>query len=157
MRGGIRYVRYAVNIRRVWARTGLFILFASSIWGLVPIVARQSFGLGASGYGVFLGCLGAGAVAAASVLQRIRQAVSTDRLLGSGKLVFSVSLMVMAVTPRFALACLAMALAGAAWTTTLSTFTAIAQLSASSWVRGRALAVYQVVFFGGVGVGSTTL
>lgn len=155
MRAGIRYVRYAVNIRRVFARTGLFIFFASSIWALVPIVARNSFGLGASGYGVFLGCLGAGAVAAASVLQRARQAVSTDRLLAAGTLVLSASLVVIAVTPHFALACLAMASAGAAWTMTLSTFNAIAQLSVSSWVRGRALAVYQIVFFGGMAVGST--
>jgi MFS family permease len=155
MRAGIRYVRYAATIRRVLARTGLFIFFASSIWGLVPIVARKSFGLGASGYGVFLGCLGAGAVAAASVLQRARQAVSTDQLLAAGTLVFSASLVVIAVTPHFALACLAMASAGAAWTTTLSTFNAIAQLSISSWVRGRALAVYQIVFFGGMAVGST--
>src|SRR5262245_13337964 len=59
IRAGIRYVHYAVSVRHVFARTGLFILFASSIWGLIPIVARQSFGLGASGYGVFLGCVGA--------------------------------------------------------------------------------------------------
>src|SRR4029077_7864587 len=39
MRAGIRYVRYAVNVRHVFARTGLFVFFASSIWGLVPIVA----------------------------------------------------------------------------------------------------------------------
>jgi MFS family permease len=155
MRAGIRYVRYAVTIRHVFARTGLFIFFASSIWGLLPVVARQSFGLGASGYGVFLGCLGAGAVAAASVLQRVRQAVSTDRLLAAGTLVFAASLVVMAVTPRFALACLAMASAGAAWTTTLSTLNAITQLSVSGWVRGRALAVYQIVFFGWMAAGST--
>jgi MFS family permease len=155
MRAGIRYVRYAVTVRHVFARTGLFIFFASSIWGLAPILARQSFGLGASGYGVFLGCLGAGAVAAASVLQRVRQAVSTDRLLAAGTLVFSVSLVVIALTPHFALACLAMAAGGAAWTTTLSTLTAITQISVPSWVRGRALAAYQIVFFGGMALGST--
>jgi MFS family permease len=155
IRAGIRYVRYVTDIRHVLARTGLFIFFASSIWGLVPIVARKNFGLGASGYGVFLACLGAGAVAAASVLQRVRQAVPTDRLLAAGTLVFSGSLVVMAVTTHFAVACLAMASAGAAWTTTLSTFNAIAQLSVSSWVRGRALAVYQIVFFGWMAAGST--
>src|SRR5262245_52996950 len=53
IRAGIRYARYAVSLRNVFARTGLFVVFASSIWGLVPIVARQNFGLGASGYGVF--------------------------------------------------------------------------------------------------------
>jgi MFS family permease len=155
IRGGIRYVRYAVSVRNVLARTGLFIFFASSIWGLVPIVARKSFGLGASGYGVFLGCVGVGAVAAASVLQRAREAVATDRLLAAGTLLFSASLVVMAVTSHFALACLAMASAGAAWTTTLSTLNAITQVSVPSWVRGRALAVYQIVFFGGMAVGST--
>src|SRR5262249_41347397 len=155
IRAGLRYVRYAVSVRNVLARTGLFIFFASSIWGLVPIVARQSFGLGASGYGVFLGCVGAGAVAAASVLQRVRQAVPTDRLLAGGTLVFSASLVVMAVTSHFALACLAMASAGAAWTTTLSTLNAITQVSVPTWVRGRALAVYQIVFFGGVAGGCT--
>ncbi len=155
MRAGVRYARYSVNLRRVLVRTALFIFFASSIWGLAPILARQNFGLGASGYGVFLGCVGAGAVGAASVLQRARQAVSTDRLLAAGTVIFSASLVVMAVTPHFALACLAMASAGAAWTTTFSTFNAIAQVSVPSWVRGRAIAVYQIVFFGGMALGST--
>src|SRR5262249_56769246 len=100
-------------------------------------------------------CGGAGAVAAAWVLQRVRQAVPTDRLLAAGTLVFSASLAVMAVTSHFALACLAMASAGAAWTTTLSTLNAITQVSVPSWVRGRALAVYQIVFFGGMALGST--
>jgi MFS family permease len=155
MRAGVRYVHYAVTVRHVFARTGLFILFASSIWGLMPIVARQSFGLGASGYGVFLGCLGAGAVGAASVLERVRRAFPTDRLLAAGTLVFSASLVVIAITPHFALACLAMAAAGAAWTTTMSTLNAAAQVNVSAWVRGRALAVYQIVFFGGMAAGST--
>src|SRR4030095_9609004 len=48
-----------------------------------------------------------------------------------------------------------MALAGAAWTTTFSTLNAIAQVSVPSWVRGRALAVYQILYFGGMALGST--
>jgi hypothetical protein len=61
-------VRHSLPLRTVLARSASFVLFASAVWSLLPLVARQLLGLGALGYGLLLGCLGAGAVAGAAAL-----------------------------------------------------------------------------------------
>jgi predicted MFS family arabinose efflux permease len=53
-----------------------------------------------------------------------------------------------------ALAGTAMVLAGAAWLSVLASFNASVQLAVSSWIRGRAMSLYLLVFFGGTAAGS---
>ena len=73
MRAGARYVRHSLPLRTVLARSASFVLFASAVWSLLPLVARQLLGLGAVGYGLLLGCLGLGAVGGAAVLPALRR------------------------------------------------------------------------------------
>jgi len=48
------------------------VLPGSVIWGLLPLVARQELGMGASGYGILLAALRAwGAIAGALLMPRI--------------------------------------------------------------------------------------
>ena len=54
---------------------GLFMLFANSIWALLPIVAHTHLHLGSGGYGLLLGGVGIGAVAGAAGLPRLRERV----------------------------------------------------------------------------------
>ena len=68
VRAGGRYIRYAPVVRRILWRSSLFLVPASALWSLLPLVAIQRLGLGADGYGLLLGVLGAGAIAGAVVL-----------------------------------------------------------------------------------------
>jgi len=63
---GLRYLRHAPPLRAVLYRTSLFILPASALWALLPLVATRELGLGATGYGVLLGGLGAGSIGGAA-------------------------------------------------------------------------------------------
>jgi MFS family permease len=60
----------------------------------------------------------------------------------------------MALWHHFPVACAATFAAGFAWTTALSTFNTSIQLNTPAWVRGRALAFYQLTYFAGLGAGS---
>ena len=71
---GLRYVRHAPALQAVLVRMAVFILGASALWALLPLVVRQELGLGASGYGIVLGSLGFGAVGCALLLPRLRRA-----------------------------------------------------------------------------------
>src|SRR2546423_5830569 len=71
MRAGVRYVRHDPDLRAVLVRTGVFVSCASALWAMLPLVARQQLGLGALGYGVLLGGLGAGAILAAFILPTV--------------------------------------------------------------------------------------
>src|SRR4029450_9355155 len=84
---GVRYVRFAPLLRAVLVRTALFILPASALWALLPVVARGRLGLDATGFGLLLGALGLGSVAGAVVLPRLRRAVPIQRrVVGASRL-----------------------------------------------------------------------
>jgi len=151
MRAGLRYVVHAPSIHSVLVRVSLFMLGASALWSLVPLFARQNLGRGAAGYGVLLGFFGAGAVVGGSFLPRLQVELGIQQLLRAATLLFASALALMAVWLRFPVDCGAMFAAGFAWTTTLSTFNTSIQLNTPAWVRGRALAVYQLTYFAALG------
>jgi hypothetical protein len=68
LRAGGQYVRYAHVVRRLLRRTALFLVPASALWALLPVVASQRLGQGAGGYGLLLGALGVGAIVGAVLL-----------------------------------------------------------------------------------------
>jgi MFS family permease len=154
MRVGLSYVRHAPDLRAVLARTALFIVFASAIWGLLPAVARYELAMGPTGYGVLLGCLGLGAVLGALVLPRLRDALGNDRLVVAGTLVYAGSTAVVALVPSMWAVAPALFVTGLAWLACMSSFNTQVQTGTPLWVRGRALAIYLLVVFGGMALGS---
>src|SRR5216110_2576073 len=50
MRAGARYVRHATGYHAVLVRSAAFVLSASAVWALLPLVARTQLGLDATGY-----------------------------------------------------------------------------------------------------------
>jgi len=154
MRSGLRYVRHAPALHAVLARSSLFILCGSALWALLPLLARRELGIGAVGYGVLLGCLGAGAITGGAALPAVRRAFTPDMLVVGASLLFAVVLAALATLRNFVPLCIVMFIGGMAWLTLLSSFNSCAQAAVPAWVRGRALAVYLLVFFGGSAVGS---
>ena len=154
VRAGVRYVRHAPALQAVLVRAAVFIISASALWALLPLVARRGLGLSAAGYGVLLGCLGLGGVTGASVLPKVRQKVSTDTLVVGATLLFAAVTIVLGYVHVVVLVGASLFLGGIAWMAMLSTFNVAAQTVTAEWVRARALAVYLLVFFGGFAGGS---
>jgi MFS family permease len=154
VRAGVRYARYHGTLRATLARALGFFLFASAYWALLPVLARTQLRGGATLYGVLLATLGAGAVAGAMVLPRLKARLGADRVLALGELGTALALVLFAVAHAATLALLACLLAGAAWILALAVLNVSAQLALPEWVRGRGLAVYATVFFGTMSLGS---
>jgi MFS family permease len=154
VRAGARYVRSAPAFSTVLARSSLFMVFASGLWALLPAVARGPLGLGAGGYGLLLGCVGAGAVGGTFVLPALRSLLGQDRLVVAGMAVYALATAVAGVTTSLPAVVTAMVLAGLAWISVLSTLNTSAQLLLPSWTRARALAYYQLAFMGGQALGA---
>ena len=55
IRAGGRYIAASPVLRVILARAGLFIVFASAIWALLPLIAQSTLHLGAGGYGLLAG------------------------------------------------------------------------------------------------------
>jgi MFS family permease len=154
MRAGVRYVRHDPGLQAVLVRTGVYVSCASALWAMLPLVARKQLGLGAFGYGVLLGGLGAGAIIAAFFLPAVRRRVSLNTMVIGGTIVFAAVTALLATVHIFPLLCFAMILGGMAWMALMSSFNVSAQTLVPGWVRARALAIYLLVFFGGMALGS---
>jgi len=154
MRAGTRYVRHSLAMRAVLVRAGVFILCGSALWALLPLLARHVLGLGSVGYGVLLGCLGAGAVAGAVLLPSLQARFSIDQVVGGGTVLFAAAIAALGAVRSPLLAGVTMAAAGVAWLVVMSSLNVAAQTVLPAWVRARGLAVYLLVFQGGLAAGS---
>jgi MFS family permease len=154
MREGLRYVRSTPVYHAVLVRAGLFAFSASALWALLPVVASGQLGTNETGYGVLLGCLGAGSVVGAASLASLRARFSEEILVATGGLVFAGATLALALLHVFALVALAMLAGGVAWMTVMTTFNVSAQSAPPTGIRARALALYILVFQGALAIGS---
>jgi predicted MFS family arabinose efflux permease len=109
----------------------------------------------ALGYGILLGCLGAGAVIGAALLAPLRAAYSADAIAGSGTVLFAFASLALAWVRTFWPLAGAMLAGGVAWMTAMSTFNVFAQTTAPQWVKARALAFYLLTFQASIAIGSS--
>ncbi len=154
MRTGIRFVIESSALCAIFVRSASFIVCGSALMALLPLIARQRLMVSSQGYGLLVGAFGLGAVLGAVVLPMVRRRSSLNLLAASAVCLFAVAMAAMSVVHGFALACVALLLGGASWLALLATFNSSVQSLVPAWVRGRALAVYMLVFFGGLAVGS---
>ena len=154
LRAGGRYVRYAPVVRRILLRSALFLVPASALWALLPLIASQRLALGADGYGLLLGVLGVGAIFGAVILPRLRAGISINALLAASGIAYAVVLAAVVLIGNAVVILIALLPAGIAWMAVLSTVNAELQLFLPAWVRARGLSVYQMVLFGAQGFGA---
>jgi MFS family permease len=154
LRAGLRFTRASRELHVVLLRAAVFFLFASSVWALLPLVARQLLHGTAGFYGVLLGAVGAGAIGGALLLPRLRARLDADGLVLVASGCTVVVMAGLAATPPQWFTVLLMLLLGVGWIIALTTFNGVAQAVLPNWVRGRALAVYLMVFNGAMAAGS---
>ncbi|MDQ6899944.1 MAG: MFS transporter [Candidatus Dormibacteraeota bacterium] len=153
VRTGFRYSLMATPVRAILVRSTGFIVFASALWALLPVVSRQ-LNTGSAGYSGLLASLGAGAVGGALLLPRIRGRLHPDAVGVTGTALFAAASLGVGLTPNYWALLPMMLVAGAAWVAAISTFNVSAQRAAPAWVRGRVIASYQVTYMGSMALGS---
>ncbi|MBV9325613.1 MAG: MFS transporter [Chloroflexi bacterium] len=151
---GLQYVWEAQTQRVVLVRSMLWMLCASAFWGLLPVVARRELRLDATGYGLLVTCVGAGAVAGAFALPWLRRHVATNLLLMLAVVIFTLMYLVLAWVRSVPVVCVMLAIGGAAWTTSNQNFQIAVQMSAPRRLAARAIAAYLLTFQGGQAIGA---
>lgn len=153
MRIGIRYVRYSPRFRATLVRIGAFVLFGSALATLLPVIARSYLRRGPGAYGVLLGFMGAGAVAAVPVLQHAQRMMKGDVLLAIATAISGCVELAIGGIDNYQILCGVMLVAGVAWVTVMSSMNNAAQSVLPAWVRARAMSVYLMAFFGAITAG----
>ena len=148
IRAGMRYVRHATEVRNVLIRAGAFILFESALWATLPLFAQNELKISAGGYGVLMACLGLGAVTGGAFFPFLRQQFSTNTLVSGSTILAAVMLIILASAEGFFIASFTIFMSGAAWLMIIMSFNITLLEAAPNWVRSRAMAVFQFIFFG---------
>jgi MFS family permease len=148
IRVGFQYVAQSRVMRVVLARVAIFFLQSTPLLALLPLVARGMRDGGAWTYTLLLASLGAGAIAAAFFLPRLRVTVSRDRLMRDGSLLQATAMVAVGFAPTPWLAVPAMLVAGMSWMTVVNTLTVYSQLALPDWVRARGMSMYMMVMMG---------
>ena len=141
-------------LRAAYASVFAFGLAASAVTALLPVFAKHDLFADAKGYGAMLGALGAGAIAAALGLRRLRSLVEARTLVAGGMALYAVSMVGVSRLHSLAGVLALLALAGVGWLASLATLNALVQLTAPEAAKSRVMALYQVSFLTAWAVGS---
>ena len=154
MRAGMRFVRHSPIMRAAIARTAAFFFAAAAPWAMLPLVVKVQLGLGPGFFGILLGLMGAGGVAAGMLLPQLRARLSRGNSVFIASLSAAIGMALLATATHWAQAAIAMVLFGIGWVVASSVAGGAAQLAAPAWVRSRALAIYQLGFNFAIGLGT---
>ena len=154
MRTGLRYSRLSPAIRAVLLRGFVLGVAGGAIWALMPLIAKDLLKGGPTIYGLLFGFFGVGAVCGALLSAAARQKLENEKLVRLATLGFALTAGISAFSPWLILTLVAFVIGGASWVMMLSTFNITVQLSSPRWVVGRSLAIYQMLVFGGLAIGS---
>src|SRR3984957_470248 len=149
----IRYVRYSPEILTVVVRTGVVMFFSSSLFALLPTIAHN-VNKSAIGYGLLLGCFGAGAIGGALIMQAARDRWSTETVVSTGVTILGLVILTASAFHHLSTLAPLMLIGGAAWVLFISLINALVQSLAPDWVRARVLAIFILVYQGGFALGS---
>jgi MFS family permease len=154
MLAALRFAWHAELIFAQLLRTMAYSGAGSALWALLPVIGQKRIGLGASGFGLLMGCLGVGAVCAGLLIGRLRARFSHERIVVGGCVVFALATATAAWSPWIWLIYVALLASGAAWMSVMSTFNTATQTSAPPWVRSRAAALHALSALGAFAIGS---
>ena len=150
----LRFARHSQPILAQLVRTMAFGGAGAALWALLPIIGQRQLGLGAAGFGLLMGCLGSGAVAAGLVVNRLRVRFGLEGLVAGACLVFAATMAIAAWSRWHLPVYIALVAGGGAWMSVMSTFNAATQTSAPPWVRSRAAALHALSALGAFAIGS---
>ncbi len=154
MLSALRFARHSETVLAQLVRTVAYSAAGSALWTLLPVIGQRQLGLGATGFGLLMGCLGTGAVMAGFAIGALRVRLGLERLVAIGTVVFAATMAVAALVPLRPVVYVALVAGGASWMSVLSTYNTATQTSVPPWVRARATAMHTLCALGSFAIGS---
>jgi MFS family permease/quinol monooxygenase YgiN len=141
IRVGLNYAAHTTAVRAPLIRTAAFMLPASSLWALLPVVGQSRLGTSAAGFGFLIGSLGVGAIVGGLTLHWLRERVALETQIRTASAAYALTLALAAVLADVRTLCLALVLGGAAWSIALTSLSSALLTSVPVWVRSRTIAL----------------
>jgi MFS family permease len=141
IRVGLNYAAHTSAVRAPLIRTAAFMLPASSLWALIPVVGQARLGTSAAGFGFLIGSLGVGAILGGLTLHWLRERVAIETQIATSTVFYALTLALAAVLSDVRTLCPALVLGGAAWSVALTSLSSALLTSVPTWVRSRTIAL----------------
>lgn len=151
VRSGLRYVARTPELAIPLGMMALVGTLGFNFQVLLPLLARETFGGGATAYSALAVAMGTGAVAGALVTSA-RSRIGERLLLGAATS-FGVFALLAAAAPSLTWEVLALVPLGAASVTFAAGINSTLQLGAEPHMRGRVMALFSIVFLGSTPIG----
>jgi MFS family permease len=152
---GLRYAVHSPLLHTVLARSAMFMLPASAVTALLPIVVRGQLDWTSGGYGALLACFGVGAMVGAVMRPRIARRLHPDAMMAVGAAVMAGTLLVQGYVHSKPLVGAALAAGGCIWSLVTTANTVSAQAALPAWVRARGLSLFMMAQTGSIAVGAS--
>lgn len=150
---GLRYTRHSPALQATIFRSVGFYFFASVMWALLPLIARDLLEGDERTYSYLFASISTGAIGSAFLLPTLRRFMNNDQLITRAGLVFAVGIGLTATVHNHALAMLALCACGAAWIIVMTGAQLSAQTALPNWVKSRGIAIFQTFFMGSLAIG----
>jgi len=153
-RAGIAFVHGSGELKAVFARGICYFVPAIATSTLLPAIGRFSLDLDAFRFGILYAAFGVGAVIGAMTMPLFNRLLGSDRanIWAMGLHAAATLIAALTMTPIVFGICLLVT--GACWMMVVANNSTSVQMILPNFMRARGMAVNQVVFFGGVVLGS---
>lgn len=149
---GLRYVRGRPDIVLVMVLIFVLGTFGMNFQITIALMATQVFGKGAQEYGLLGSVMAIGSLSAA--LLAARRSEPRLRVLLLSLVGFTFAATGAALAPTYATFAVALAACGLTALTAMTTANAMVQMRTEATMRGRVMALYMAIFFGGTPLGA---
>jgi len=154
IRTGLRYMRHSLHVRALFVRDFSLTICGSALVSLLPLLARNEAGSNSILFGVLMGAFGIGGMISGLVIVPRIKKISIEKRVTSATILYAVALAVLSFQHGIIVVFAGVFAVGTALIIITSSLNFIAYNSVSSWVRTRVVSVHQLVYWGGVALGS---
>ena len=145
---GLRYILENRAVRTMIALIGVSTLFGLSYTVLLPAYAVDVLHVGETGLGALNAAMGVGALTGSLIVASLGTFHHKGLLLTAGSLLFPTMLLFFAFSRSFLLSLASLVVIGLAFVTLNATSNTLIQSAVPDALRGRAMAVFSLMFFG---------
>ncbi|CAN5478932.1 MFS transporter [soil metagenome] len=148
VREALHYMRDTPKVRALMLMVSVYSILGVPVLALMPVVARDMFGLGAAGYGLLMSCLGIGGLVGALTLAAVGSRISRLTLLRVASMIWPVLLLVFSFVRVAGMAYLLLLAIGCTMILNGAIANGLLQTIVPDALRGRMMAAYGLVVVG---------
>ncbi len=154
IRDGLSYAWKHPVIRTSIFSIAIISIFAWSYVTMLPVIAKKTFGMGASGMGYLYGISGVGSVVGTVLVSIYSRKVDRLVFIAGGSILFALALIGFTFTTRLPVALLFLFFGGFGLVAAVSTLSATIQGAVDDRFRGRVMSLYMMIFMGFMPIGN---